>query len=44
LTLVWSEAQLLEACEIAGFYHGVAFMANVAGVEGEAWGERFPPG
>jgi 4-carboxymuconolactone decarboxylase len=37
----WDEAQLLEACEIAGFYHGVAYMANVAGVELEDWGERW---
>ncbi len=37
----WDEAQLLEACEIAGFYHGVAYMANVAGVELEEWGERW---
>jgi len=38
----WDEAQILEACEVAGFYHGVAFMANVAGVELEEWAVRFP--
>jgi hypothetical protein len=38
----WDEAQLLEACELAGFYHGVAFMANVAEVEREDWAARFP--
>ena len=38
----WDEAQTLEACELAGFYHGVAYMANVAGVELEDWGARFP--
>ena len=38
----WDDAQVLEACEVAGFYHGVAYMANVAGVELEDWGERFP--
>ena len=38
----WDEAQMLEACEVAGFYHGVAFIANVAGVEFEEWGARFP--
>jgi AhpD family alkylhydroperoxidase len=38
----WDEPQLLEACEVAGFYHGVAYMANVAGVQLEEWGERFP--
>lgn len=38
----WGEAELLEACEVAGFYHGVAYIANVAGVELEDWGARFP--
>lgn len=38
----WGEAELLEACEVAGFYHGVGFIANVAGVELEEWGARFP--
>ncbi|MGE3075428.1 MAG: carboxymuconolactone decarboxylase family protein [Dehalococcoidia bacterium] len=38
----WGDAQLLEACEITGFYHGVACIAKVAGVELEEWGERFP--
>ena len=42
LAETWDEAQLLEACEIAGFYHGVACMANVAGVALEEWGARFP--
>ena len=38
----WDEAQFLEACEIAGFYHGVACIAKVAGVQLEDWGVRFP--
>ena len=42
LAAEWHEAQFLEACEVAGFYHGVAYMANVAGVELEEWGARFP--
>ncbi len=42
LAAEWDEAQFLEACEVAGFYHGVAYMANVAGVELEEWGARFP--
>ncbi len=40
----WDEKQLLEACEVAGFYHGVAFMARVAEVQLEDWGVRFPIG
>lgn len=42
LAETWDEAQLLEACEVAGFYRGVAYMANVAGVEIEEWAARFP--
>lgn len=42
LRMAWDDAQLLEACEVAGFYHGVAYMANVAEVELEAWAARFP--
>jgi alkylhydroperoxidase family enzyme len=42
LRIDWDERQLLEACEVAGFYHGVAYMANVAEVQLEEWGERFP--
>ncbi len=38
----WDDACMLEACEVAGFYHGVAYMANVAGVALEEWGARFP--
>lgn len=38
----WDDAQLLEACEVAGFYRGVSYMANVAGVELESWAIRFP--
>jgi alkylhydroperoxidase family enzyme len=38
----WDDAQFLEAAEVAGFYHGVSFIANVAEVECEDWGERFP--
>ncbi|MEO8541461.1 MAG: carboxymuconolactone decarboxylase family protein [bacterium] len=42
LRAAWDDAQFLEACEIAGFYHGVAYMANVAEVPLESWGARFP--
>ena len=38
----WDDAQLLEACEVAGFYRGVSYRANVAGVELEPWAIRFP--
>jgi alkylhydroperoxidase family enzyme len=42
LAEAWDNAQLLEACEVAGFYRGVSYMANVAGVELEPWAIRFP--
>lgn len=38
----WDDAQFLEAAEVAGFYHGVSFIANIAEVEREDWAERFP--
>jgi alkylhydroperoxidase family enzyme len=38
----WDEAQFLEAAEVAGFYHGVAYIVAVSGVEQEGWGLRFP--
>lgn len=38
----WDERQWLEAAEVAGFYHGVAYMVRVAGVALEPWAPRFP--
>ncbi len=38
----WDDQQFLEACEVAGFYHGVSFIANVAEVSLEEWAARFP--
>lgn len=35
--------QLLEILVLAGWYHVIAFVANGAGVEREAWAQRFPP-
>lgn len=39
----FSPEQLLEALVLAGWYHVIAFVANGAGVEREAWARRFPP-
>ncbi len=38
----WDDAQFLEAAEVAGFYHGVSFMVNVADAQCEDWAARFP--
>jgi alkylhydroperoxidase family enzyme len=38
----WDSAQLIELLAIAGFYHLVSFTANAAGVQPEAYAERFP--
>lgn len=38
----WSEAQVLELLEVAGFYHLVSFVANGAGVELEPWAVPMP--
>ena len=38
----WDDAQFLEAAEVAGFYHGVSFIAKVSEVQCEDWGARFP--
>lgn len=38
----WSEAQVLELLEIAGFYHLVSFVANGARVEPEPWAVPMP--
>jgi 4-carboxymuconolactone decarboxylase len=34
---------VLEFVALTGFYHVVSFLVNAAGVEHEAWAERFPP-
>ena len=39
----FTPAQLLEVLVLAGWYHVIAFVANGAGVEREAWARRFPP-
>jgi alkylhydroperoxidase family enzyme len=38
----WSEPQLMEIAVLAGFYHIVSFVANLAGLGTEAWATRFP--
>lgn len=38
----WSEAQMLELSMLAGLYHGISFVINVAGVEREDYGAVFP--
>ena len=38
----WSEEQLLDLLVLAGWYHVIAYVANGAGVELEAFGQRFP--
>lgn len=38
----FSPPQLLEILVLAGWYHVIAFVANGAGVEREAWAQRFP--
>lgn len=38
----WSTAQILEVIILVGWYHLIAFVANAAHVELEAWAPRFP--
>jgi hypothetical protein len=38
----WSEAQLMELATLAGFYHSVAYVINVARVEREEFAPGFP--
>lgn len=38
----WSEEQMLELFELAGFYHLVSYVANGAGVEPEPWAVPMP--
>jgi len=40
----FTEAQLLEALLIAGWYHAIAYVANGARVAGEEWASHFPEG
>lgn len=37
----WDEAQMLELVMLAGLYHAISFVINVARVEGEPYGARF---
>ncbi|MCZ6828447.1 MAG: carboxymuconolactone decarboxylase family protein [Gammaproteobacteria bacterium] len=38
----WDLEQQLEILALAGNYHTISFVANVAGIEGEGFGARFP--
>ena len=38
----WDDRQFLEAAEVAGFYHGVSFIGNIAELSLEDWAARFP--
>lgn len=40
----WNEAQILELSMLAGLYHAISFVINVAGVEREEYGASFPVG
>lgn len=42
LAATFSEAQLLEALLIAGWYHAIAYLANGPRIAREAWAARFP--
>ena len=39
----WSEEQVLELINVAGFYHAISFMTNACGIAGEPFAEPFPP-
>lgn len=38
----WTVPQLLELLVMVGWYHTISFVANVIGIEQEAWAARFP--
>jgi len=38
----WDETQMIEWVVLIGWYHTIAFIANVSGIPLEAWGVRFP--
>jgi len=38
----WTELQIIELTALAGFYHLISFVANVAQVPLESWAARFP--
>lgn len=38
----WTEEQALEIAVLTGYYHGISFIANMAGLSPEAWALRFP--
>ena len=39
----FDEAQILELTMLAGLYHAVSYVVNVAGVENESWAPRWSP-
>jgi alkylhydroperoxidase family enzyme len=39
----WNEAQMLELAMLAGLYHAISFVINVAGVAREDYAPAFPP-
>lgn len=41
LAAVWNERQLLELLMLAGWYHAIGYVCNVARVPLEAWGARW---
>jgi alkylhydroperoxidase family enzyme len=43
LTTQFTDDQILELVITAGWYHTIAYVIAAAGVQDEAWGERFPP-
>ena len=42
LSGIWSPAQLLELLMLAGWYHAISYVCNVAQVPLEPWAARFP--
>lgn len=44
LAAVWNERQLLELLMLAGWYHAISYVCNVARVPMESWGARWQRG
>jgi len=42
LSPLFSDAQVIELCLTAGWYHAISYVVNVARVPLEAWAARFP--
>jgi 4-carboxymuconolactone decarboxylase len=42
LSEYWTEEQTLELAVLAGYYHAISFVANMAGLIPETWAQRFP--